>query len=262
MHDYQELFSAVEKAVIARGLPNMPRDEIIRELDRFKEFENRKLSDEQYYWILVYVVFYSGFKAAIVTDKLGIIKTHFPDISTVATYLSNDEARILSDQRMIKNKLKVNACIQNAMTIQKLSNKFGGFSRYLESFNPMHSDEGLSKLRSDLQRRFIGIGPITVLHFMTDIGLPVLKPDRALCRVFYRLGLIENEDSTEDAIYVGRRISKAIGQPIRYVDRVFVAHGQVESPELGILRGVCLKNHPACDECALLRFCQFEGSSR
>ena len=31
---------------------------------------------------------------------------------------------------------------------------------------------------------------------MTDIGLPVLKPDRVISRIFERIGLIESEELT------------------------------------------------------------------
>jgi DNA-3-methyladenine glycosylase I len=116
-------------------------------------------------------------------------------------------------------------------------------------------------LREELQHRFSGLGPITSLHFLTDCGLPVLKPDRVVCRVLYRLGLIEDESRIIDAVIAGRRLAEATGEPIRYVDIVLVAYGQVGSEWLGLPQGICLSDKPACHLCGVIESCRWDGRS-
>lgn len=52
-------------------------------------------------------------------------------------------------------------------------------------------------MRVALQERFEYLGEITVYHVLTDIGLPVLKPDRVVTRMFARLGITAVEDDLE-----------------------------------------------------------------
>ena len=86
-------------------------------------------------------------------------------------------------------------------------------------------------------------------HFLTDIGMPVLKPDRVICRIFQRLGLIENEQQLLKTVIQGRKFAGATCYPIRYIDIVFVAYGQVQSLEFGMEKGICLKKKPLCNLC-------------
>ena len=257
MPEYATIFSNIEQTLLDYGSQNRPMEDVRRFLDSYKYSSERELSDEEYYWVLVYVVFYSGFRAATVTDKIDTIHRHLSDYATVAKYDDADVNRILSDSGMIRNAKKVQACIDNARAFIGVLEQHGSFRGYIDSFDPLGSFQGLDRLRDDLQKRFSGIGPITVYHVMTDIGLPVLKPDRVVCRMFQRLGLIESESDHLDAIRVGREIAEATGQPIRYVDAVFVIYGQVKSEEAGILKGICLKDDPQCSICSVTQYCHY-----
>ena len=112
-------------------------------------------------------------------------------------------------------------------------------------------------LKDELQKRFHRLGKITVFHFLTDSGLPVLKPDRVICRIFERLGLIESRESLLEAVIQGRKLAEATGNPIRYVDIIFVAYGQIKSPEFGIEHGICLEKNPSCHLCGARTFCNY-----
>ena len=110
-----------------------------------------------------------------------------------------------------------------------------------------------------MESRFQYLGGVTVYHFLTDIGLPVLKPDRVICRIFHRLGLLDSEGQLLKAVLQGRKFAQATDRPMRYIDIVFVAYGQVESPDLGITKGICL-DQPRCEACGLTRFCQYQSA--
>ena len=63
------------------------------------------------------------------------------DIDKVANYREADVLRLLSDPGIIRNKLKVNAAIENAKTIQILQKQFGSFKNWLDGQHPKTKTE-------------------------------------------------------------------------------------------------------------------------
>ena len=261
MRDYRAIFDGVESTLISVGSRNLPEEKIRARLDKFKEFEGRIFTDAEYYWTLVCVIFYSGFRATTVGGKLDVIQGRFPDYETAAGYGDDEVSRILSDPEMIRNRRKVQACVDNARTFKSIVNQYGSFQGYVDSFSPAESFEDLMLLKEELEYRFKGLGRVTTYHFLTDIGLPVLKPDRVICRIFHRLGLIESKKQLLKAVIQGRKFAQATGHPVRYVDIVFVAYGQMESKGFGIERGICLEENPACSLCGVTSYCQYHAQT-
>jgi DNA-3-methyladenine glycosylase I len=263
MTDYQGIFSRAESMLITMGGKSTSEAEVRKELDKYKLVGSRVLSDGEYFRVLVASVFFSGFNAATVDEKLDAIYGYFSGYNLAADYDEADVKRMLQDPRIVRNPRKICYCIHNGQVMQSIVRKYGAFDAYLEHFGRARSFQDLMLLREDLMWRFKGLGPITVYHFLTDIGLPVLKPDRVICRIFRRLGLIESDEHHLKAITEGRKFAEATGHPIRYIDIVFVKCGQVQSPELGIDRGICLKRKPQCRLCALTEYCNYwEGREK
>ena len=52
-------------------------------------------------------------------------------IKIIANYTETDRERLLNDAGIIRNKLKVNAAIENAKTILLLQHEFGSFEKWL-----------------------------------------------------------------------------------------------------------------------------------
>jgi DNA-3-methyladenine glycosylase I len=63
------------------------------------------------------------------------------DIDTVANYGAKDRARLLSDEGIIRNKLKVNAAIYNAQQIQQLQKTHSSFKAWLDANHPLEKKE-------------------------------------------------------------------------------------------------------------------------
>lgn len=253
---YKEVFQELEKRLIDVGSKLIDKTTIQNQLDGFKQFEDRELTDNEYFSILIFVAFYSGFKAATVTAKRSIIQRHFPSWEVVASYTENDIQRIINDPEMISNEMKIRGCVANAKKISAIVLNYGSMKKYVDSYAPLESFENLLLFKEALEASFSYLGGITVYHFMTDIGLPVLKPDRVICRIFTRLGLLENEKQLLKAVIQGRRFAAATELPIRYIDIVFVTYGQSSSQELGLTEGICLTK-PRCDECRIQNYCNF-----
>ena len=88
------------------------------------------------------------------------------DIKKVAAYTEADRERLLADTGIIRNKLKVNAAIENAKTILELQKEFGSFEKWLEHHHPKTKDEWVKLFKKTF--RFTG-GEI-VNEFLMSIG--------------------------------------------------------------------------------------------
>ncbi|MDR2941361.1 MAG: DNA-3-methyladenine glycosylase I [Treponema sp.] len=210
-----------------------------------------KEDDNEYFNKIKYIVFYSGFKAEIVTQKRDLIDHHLPNYSLVMNYTEDDVEKIINDENMIKNRNKIKAIIKNAKEINKIVKEHGSVFDYLNSFSPNCSWDNLLELRNELKNNFKYLGEITVYHFLTDIGINVLKPDRVITRIFYRLGLISCTKNLLEAIEVGRKIAEIIEKPIRFIDIIFVLYGQ-ETNE-----GMCFEKNPKCVKCKIKKYCDY-----
>ncbi len=88
------------------------------------------------------------------------------DVDTVAGYNEKDRARLLGDAGIIRNRLKVNAVIENARCIQSLQGEYGSFRGWLDAHHPMTSDNW-SKL---FKKTFLFTGGEIVCEFLVSIG--------------------------------------------------------------------------------------------
>ncbi|MBA7516881.1 hypothetical protein ES705_08930 [subsurface metagenome] len=182
---------------------------------------------------------------------------------TVANYGETEIHQILSNPRMIRNPKKIKACIKNAKIFKEIVSEHGSFDRYVKSFEPCDSFENLMLFKEEIEYKFAFLGGITVYHFMMDIGLPVMKPDRVITRIFKRLELIENEKQYLKTVIQGRKFSHATGHPIRYIDIIFVKYGQKgEEKYFGLMDGICLEKNPKCMLCGVKKYCGYADNSR
>ena len=253
---YQRVFEQIEESLIQYGSRRIPETDIRSAFDVYKTFADRELTDDLCFSILLNVVFYSGFRAATVTARMEAISHCFPNWHAVSDYQDDDVTAIMTYPGMIRNKRKILATIENAKVMKQLIEVHGSLAHYIASFTPKDSFENLLLLKEELEARFQYLGEVTVYHFLTDIGMPVLKPDRVICRIFNRLGLTETEGQLLKTVIQGRKFAEATELPIRYIDIIFVAYGQMQSLEFGIDRGICLKE-PRCHECGVKEFCHF-----
>lgn len=88
------------------------------------------------------------------------------DIDTVASYGETDRSRLLNDTGIIRNRLKVNAAIENARRIQGLRGEYGSFKGWLDRYHPQ-SLERWVKLFKDT---FVFTGGEIVNEFLVSTG--------------------------------------------------------------------------------------------
>ena len=66
---------------------------------------------------------------------------HDFNIKKVAAYKESDRERLMNDAGIIRNKLKINAAIENAKAILTLQKEFGSFENWLEQHHPKTKEE-------------------------------------------------------------------------------------------------------------------------
>jgi DNA-3-methyladenine glycosylase I len=88
------------------------------------------------------------------------------DLKKVAAYTESDRERLMADPGVIRNKLKINAAIENAKTILGLQKEFGSFEKWLES-QPLKTKEEWVKL---FKKTFKFTGGEIVNEFLMSIG--------------------------------------------------------------------------------------------
>jgi len=248
--DLVDIFMSTEKTIFSQS--TLKKVELAKAFDPYKQVKKSMREDKDYFRVMVYVTFYSGFKAKTVTDKIGAIQSIFSDIDKVATYDESKVQEIIDSKKVIGHRQKINGIIYNAKQIKSIQKQFDSFDNYLSAFGDTDEETNFNDLIKDLKKRFKYLGGITVYHFLTDIGFNVVKPDRVLCRIFNRLGLVDNEEDFSGVIRAGRQISLATKLPIRYIDIVFVSYGQVgEKREFGLIDGFCLTTVPKRELCEL-----------
>jgi DNA-3-methyladenine glycosylase I len=103
------------------------------------------------------------------------------DAKKIAQYNEAKQAQLLQDEGIIRNRLKINAVIENAKAYLSVEQEFGSFTAYIWSFvhnKPLtradqHTAVEVSKQMSkDLKKRgFRFVGPTTCFAYMQAVGL-------------------------------------------------------------------------------------------
>ena len=91
---------------------------------------------------------------------------HNFNIEIVAAYTEIDRERLLADAGIIRNRLKVNAAIENAKAILVLQKEFGSFEKWLAHHHPKTKDEWVKLFK----KTFKFTGGEIVNEFLMSIG--------------------------------------------------------------------------------------------
>ncbi len=104
------------------------------------------------------------------------------DIARVASYGQKDIDRLLSDAGIIRNRLKVNAAVENARRIRLLQAQHGSFKSWLDS----HAGSDLVAWSKVFKSTFVFTGGEIVREFLVSSGYLPGAHDRT-CPVYDRV---------------------------------------------------------------------------
>jgi len=130
----------------------------------------------------------AGLSWSTVLNRRGSYRRAFAgfDIEAVAAFAPNDEARLLADPGIIRNRAKVASAVGNARAALAVAAEFGSLDGYLWSFvdgrpiqntwramTEIPAETDASRIMSrDLRRRgFSFVGPTICYAFMQSAGL-------------------------------------------------------------------------------------------
>ncbi len=125
--------------------------------------------------------------ATILQKRSGYLKAfdNF-DVKKIAKYSPEKVESLLNDKRIVRNKLKINATIENAKKVLEIQKEYGSFNGYIWSFvggKPINNRwKAISevpsitpeseKMSRDLKKKgFKFVGPTTCYAFMQAIGM-------------------------------------------------------------------------------------------
>ncbi len=130
----------------------------------------------------------AGLSWSTILNKREGYRTAFDnfDVEKVAGYENNKIAELLTNQAIVRNKLKINSAVTNARAFIKVQEEFGSFDRYIWGFvdgkplqnnwqqhNELPASTHLSDLISrDLKKRgFKFVGSVIVYAHMQATGM-------------------------------------------------------------------------------------------
>ena len=88
------------------------------------------------------------------------------DIATVAAYDEDARARLLADAGIIRNRLKINAAIENSRTLLDIRANEGSFKAWLDLHHPAELESWVKLFRAN----FKFTGPEIVREFLVSAG--------------------------------------------------------------------------------------------
>jgi DNA-3-methyladenine glycosylase I len=124
--------------------------------------------DNELFCRLVLEINQAGLSWEIILKKEKAFRNAYSNfnIKKVASYSDSDRERLLADPGIIRNRLKINAAIENAKTILILQKEYGSFEKWLEAHHPKTKEEWVKLFKKTF--RFTG-GEI-VNEFLMSIG--------------------------------------------------------------------------------------------
>jgi DNA-3-methyladenine glycosylase I len=125
-------------------------------------------NDDELFGRLIMEINQAGLSWETILKKENAFRMAYDNfsIAKVAHYTEADRERLLADAGIIRNRLKVNAAIENAKTIQGLQKEYGSFEKWLEHHHPKTKEEWVKLFKKTF--RFTG-GEI-VGEFLMSIG--------------------------------------------------------------------------------------------
>jgi DNA-3-methyladenine glycosylase I len=113
-------------------------------------------------------IFQAGLSWLIVLKKRPALVEAFdrfePD--TVAAYGEADIARLMADTRIIRNRRKIDAVIENARRLKAVRAAHGSFAAWIDANHPLSKDEWIKLFK----KTFVFMGGEVVGEFLMSIG--------------------------------------------------------------------------------------------
>jgi DNA-3-methyladenine glycosylase I len=149
-------------------------------------------NDDELFERLMFEINQAGLNWILILKKQHNFRKAFDrfNIEKVANYSEKEVVRLMNDQGIIRNKLKINAAIENAKIILKIREESGSFRKWLDAQSKKNKTlEDWTKL---FRKTFKFTGGEIVNEFLISTGyLPgAHSPD---CPIYKRIKLLQGQ---------------------------------------------------------------------
>ena len=136
-------------------------------------------SDDELFCRLILEINQAGLSWTIILRKEDSFRKAYSNfnIRKVAVYKEKDIERLLQDPGIIRNRLKVNAAIENAKAILAIQKEYGSFRTWLDQNHPLTKEEWVKLFKKTF--RFTG-GEIVNEFLMSAGYLPGAHDENCL----------------------------------------------------------------------------------
>lgn len=164
--------------------PNLENNDIYIQYHD-NEYGRASYDDEHLFEMLVLESFHCGLSWLIILKKRNYFKEAFDNfnISKIATYNIDKVNELLNNENIVRNKLKIEATINNAKVILKIIEEYDSLSNYLWSFtngeiikepfdNGKTTNYLSDKVSKDMKKKGMKfMGSVTVFSYLSAIGI-------------------------------------------------------------------------------------------
>ena len=162
------------------------------------QFENIEESD--FLREAAWVILSSGMRESIVRQKFPMISKAFFDWESAKKIMDNKKKCLEGALRYFGHRRKIESIIQISVHVH-----INGFDNVCLSIEK----DGIEYIM-----KFPYMGPATSYHFAKNLGMPVSKPDRHLCRIAKTVGYSSPQLMCSD-------ISQLTGEKVPVIDLIF-----------------------------------------
>ena len=141
-----------------------------------------KYDDDILFEMLILELFQAGLSWITILKKREAFKEAFDnfDIDKIMKYDENKVNELLENENIIRNKLKINATVNNAQVFREIQKEYGSFSKYIWSHTEgkiikaeyKTKSELSTKISKDLKKKGMKfVGPTIIYSYLESIGI-------------------------------------------------------------------------------------------
>lgn len=147
-----------------------------------EEWGRQNFEEKYLYEMLILESFQAGLSWECVLNKREDFRKAYDnfDIDKVCSYDNKKIQELLSNEKLIRNKLKINASINNSKIFKEIQNEYGTFYEYLKGFtndkiiyeNDKTTSELSDNISEDLRKRGMKfVGSTIIYSYLQAIGV-------------------------------------------------------------------------------------------
>lgn len=198
-------FSEIEALAIRH---HGSREVIAEKLTRPKTGDElRAIPDDRWLSGMTQAVFSAGFVWKVIQAKWDGFEAAFEgfDPGKVALYSDDDIARLVSDERIVRNGQKITATVKNAQFVQEIASEHGGFGAFLADW-PASDQTGLLEV---FAKRASRLGGSTGQYFLRFSGWDAFIVSGDVVQALIREGVIDKAPTGKAAM---KKVQDAFNQ--------------------------------------------------